>query len=81
MQTKKFSATAPKFSKLQDLAVIVQTGTQGEILAAFKSGRDFIGRAGSWLRKASSSPGRSATAENFAKGGNFHLSPFNVARC
>jgi hypothetical protein len=34
---RKFSATAPKFSKLQDLAVIVQTGTQGEILAAFKA--------------------------------------------
>lgn len=36
MKTKAFPSTAPKFSLLQGLAVVIQTGTQSEILASLK---------------------------------------------
>lgn len=36
MKVKVFASTAPVFSKLQDLAVVMQTGTKSEILAALQ---------------------------------------------
>ena len=52
MQTKTFAPTAPKFTKLQDLAVVFQNGTKLEILAglsAFKVSEAFAGKKG-WFK-------------------------------